>query len=140
MKASTIPQFLILDTEGEYRTFNHAIESFRQEDSDCLRNVIDCLIYERNAGAELEVWADEIVSGLVGQGYTWDVEYVRNSFLMLGYKVLRVLQGVKAYHNGYLVYTFNDVLGGDLVLKALEEKDLQYYEMQGVLDERTRQV
>lgn len=124
MKASTIPEFLILDSEEESRHLGYLIQNFHMEEGDIFRSILECISYERNADAELEVWRREFAKMMTSAGFAEVAENSAHLVMNLGRKIFDQLRLYKAYHNGYLIYCYHQDMNGDLVLRALEHGDL----------------
>lgn len=124
MKASTIPEYLILDSEQESRHVGFLTQYFPVEEGEVFRNILECIAYESSAVHELEVMAVDMVTMMIEGGHGAYADNMSHLIMILGRKIFDQLRSLKAYHNGYLLYCFHQDMNGDLVLRALEHGDL----------------
>ena len=127
MKASTIPEFLILSSENEARELGFLTRYFPVEDGEVFRNILECIIYDQSAEHELEVHRRDIETMMVEMGYGLYAESMANLVYRLGKVVLEQLRSFGAYYRGYLPYCYYQDMNGDLVLRALESEDLRLH-------------
>jgi hypothetical protein len=124
MKASTIPEFLILDSENEARELSFLTQYFPVEDGEVFRNILECIAYEQMAEFELEVHKLDVQTMLVEGGHGLFAESMANLIHRLGLRIFRQLRDMGVYYKGYLPYCYCQDIEGDLVLRALEHRDL----------------
>lgn len=127
MKASTIPEFLILNSENEARELGFLTQYFPVEDGEVFRNILECIAYERSAEVELEVHRRDVMTMMIEGGHGLYAESMANLIHRLGRTVLEQLRGFGAYYKGFLPYCYYQDMNGDLVLQALQHEDIQLY-------------
>lgn len=127
MKASTIPELLILDSEDESRQLGFLTQYFPVEEGEVFRNILECFAFQQNALHELEVWAADMAAMMIHGGHAEYADNMAYFITKLGRKIFDQLTEYGAYHNGYLLYSYHQDLNGDLVLKALEHHDLKLH-------------
>ncbi len=127
MNTSTIPTYLILDTEDDTRKLGWLTQYLPVEEGEVFRVILDCLRYEASAQGELALMMSEIETSMFDRGHE---QYAVNTVKMmadLGQKIFTNLKSLGAYHNGYLIYSFHEDLHGDLVLEKFHPEDFQLH-------------
>lgn len=127
MKASTIPEFLILNSENEARELGFLTQYFPVEDGEVFCNILECIVYEKTAELELEVHRRDVLTMMVEDGHGLYAESMANLIHRLGQTVFQQLRGFGAYYKGFLPYCYCQDLDGDLVLRALSYRDLRLH-------------
>lgn len=127
---STPFSFLILDTDAEHRSLEWLspllyMARREMEEVDLYKPILECLQIDRNAEHELEILALEYGAELAGMGYKGRSNETAQQIVTLGRKIHRTLKDVGAYHNGYLLYCYHSINGGDLVVERLRSTDLK---------------
>jgi hypothetical protein len=128
MNPTTIPQFLILDTEDRRRELGWVIDTYCITHEQVLSDIMQSLHYERDALENLDKLGAEISAGRYGQERELSIA-IAVSTVNLGRWIYEELARLGAYVHGYLPYYFepNISIDGDLILAKLSAEDLELY-------------
>ena len=124
--------YLILDTAklvNDLRIRLKMLEELDFKESEIINLIFQSIMFERDAEMELAYECMNIVkeclgpfhsgeiNNSLGTTYGIDVRVITNAMYKLGSELIKQLQHLKAYNNGYLFFNFNQMLGKDIVLE-----------------------